>query len=137
MSFIYASAVEDILSGRIAFGIDMFRVMLVDNYVPNQVFHRRRSDIRGEIIAEGYPPGGIDIEVAKSPGPNRIDVLLGGTLLPDSSIEARGAVYFKDNGGSPQEDELIAWIDFGRTVTSLHGDWSLSASTLRVTRDDA
>lgn len=135
MSFIYSSAVDDILSGRIAFGTDRFRVMLVgEGYVPRPS-HRRRSDVRGEIIGEGYALGGLDIEIIKRPGPDKVDISLGGALLRESTLDARGAVYFKNNGGSPQDDELIAWIDFGRVVTSLHGDWTLSASTLRVTRE--
>ena len=133
MSFIYSSAVDDILSGRIAFGTDRFRVMLVgDDYVPRPS-HRRRSDVRGEIVGEGYTPGGLDVEIIKRPGPDKVDISLGGALLRESTIDARGAVYFKNNG-RPQDDELIAWIDFGRVVTSLHGDWTLRASTLRVTR---
>jgi hypothetical protein len=40
-------------------------------------------------------------------------------------------VYYKSRGGAASADELIAVIEFTGDVSSISGDFTLTASTLR------
>lgn len=126
---IYTSAIDDMLHRRIDFDGDAFRVMLVgDRYKPDSERHRRISDVSDEIEGEGYESGGqsVDVTIDRNSAERSVDVHLGGALWPNSSLQARGAVYYRMSGG-----ELIAVIDFAGDVISTHGNWMLTRSTLR------
>lgn len=130
---IYTSMIDDTLHRMIDFDGDEFRVMLVgERYRPDENRHRRRADVFNEITGDGYEPGGqlVDVTVELNRTDRAVDVILGGALWPRSSLEARGAVYYRADGG-----ELIAFIDFERNVISTHGNWSLTPSTLRFRTD--
>lgn len=134
-SLIYDSALEDEARGDIDFDNDAFRVMLCSGiYTPNKGAHTRRSDVKGEIVAQGYAPGGAQalVTVKKDTTNHRVNIELGGANWPTSTITARCAVYYKDRGGMAALDELVAVIDFGKDIISTAGMFSLTPSTLRI-----
>jgi hypothetical protein len=53
------------------------------------------------------------VTVTKDTVNDRVDVGLGGTTWPTSTITARYAAYYKARGGASSADELVALIDFG------------------------
>ncbi len=134
-SIIYDSCLSDVFSGSIDFESDAFNVMLVTAaYTPNKKTHARRSDVSNEASGIGYDAGGVlvDVSVNSDVVNDRLDVSLGGMELPDSTVSAKGAVYYKAHGTTPEDDELVAYIDFGEIKSSTTGLFSLTDSTLRI-----
>jgi hypothetical protein len=131
MSFIYNSALEDAVTGKINFNKDKFKVMLCREYSPDKN-DRTRSDVTDEVSGPGYTPGGQPIEVKVMQTAGKIDIVLGAVLWKDATITASKAVYYKSRGAGADLDELVAVVDFGGVVSSTKGDYSLSQSTLRI-----
>jgi len=132
-SIVYNSALEESLSGEIDFANDDFKVMLVTSaYIPDKDAHEKRSDISGEVVGAGYVAGGQSVTVtpARDDPTDRYNVALGGSLWAASTITARGAVYYKDNG-NPTLDQLVGYIDFTANVISANGNFTLNGSTIR------
>ena len=134
-SLIYNSAVRDEAIGSIDYDTDTFKVMLVTStYTENKDTHTKRSDVTNEVVGTGYTAGGNAATVtvgAVDTVNDRVDITLGGTTWPTSTITARKAVYYKSRGGASTADELIAVVDFGADVSTTVGTFTLTASTLR------
>lgn len=134
-SLIYNSALRDEAIGSIDFDTDTFKVMLVTSaYTENKDTHTRRSDITNEITGTGYTAGGntATVTVAAVDTTNdRVDITLGGTTWPASTITARKAIYYKSRGGASSADEIVAVVDFGADVSTTAGTFTLTASTYR------
>jgi hypothetical protein len=131
-SFIFNSCLRDTFRGKIDFDSDSFKVLLVTSvYRPDKDQHSRRSDIEGESDGQGYVLGGLQASVGVSMIDDILTLSLGSVKLPAATVTARYALYFVDRGAA-EDDELIALIDFGGDVSSHNGEWSLSASSLRI-----
>lgn len=132
-SFWFASCVEDALAGRINFETDRFGVMLVGaGYKPDRVGQSKRSAVAAyEIKGQGYVAGGANVTVALKREGSLVSVALGAAQWKDASISARGAVYFKRRGDAAME-ELVAFVDFGRDITSTDAPFDLTASSYRI-----
>lgn len=134
-SLIYNSELRDEAIGGIDFDTDTFKVMLTTSaYTENKDTHTKRSDVTGEVVGTGYTAGGNTVTVtvgAVDTANDRVEISLGGTTWPASTITARKAVYYKSRGGASSADELIAVVDFGADVVSVTGTLTLTASTLR------
>ena len=134
-SVIFNSAMNDTVSGQIDFSADLFKVLLVsDAYKPDKEMHSKRDDIGGaEASGQGYQAGGnrVSVKIKNDVQNDRIDISLGGTSWEGSTIDARGAVYYKSRGAAGS-DELIAYIDFGRDIISTNGKFQLTPSILRI-----
>lgn len=143
-SFNYNSVIDDMTSGNIDFGSDTFKVLLVtDSYIPDKRNHTKRSDITNEVSGSGYLIGGADVTVTKTvdSAHNIVNVSLGSASWANSTITARGAVYFKSLGGASSNDPLISFIEFvvagvPADVRSINGLFSLSHSTMRIENPD-
>ena len=135
-SLIYNRGVENVARGTIDFDTDTFRVLLTTaSYTENKDTHDFRDDVTNEVAAGGgYSSGGnvVTVTVTRDDANDRVDISLGGTTWPTSTITARKAVYYKSRGGAASADELIAVIDFGTDVISTGGTFTLNASTLRI-----
>ena len=140
-SVIYNSALFDALTGAIDFDTDTFKCMLVNaTYAAiadetKKDSHLKRSSVTSnEVSGSGYTAGGAaaTVTVTKDTANNRIDVALGAASWATATITASGAVYYKSRGGADTADELVAFIDFGGSVISTAGTFSLTASTLRI-----
>lgn len=134
-SLVFDSCFDDMVNGRLNFGADTFRCMLCTSGYSPKPGHEKRSDVTNEVAARGgYQKGGFkaDVSSARNAKMRRHDITLGGISVPDATITARYAVYYKARGGEPEFDNLVAVIDFGADISSTDGDWSLTASTLRL-----
>lgn len=134
-SLIYNHCLDNAARGTIDFDTDTFKVMLVTSaYTENKDTHEFRSDVTNEVSGPGYTAGGntVTVTVTKDDANDRIDISLGGTTWPTSTITARKAVYYKSRGGAATADEIIAVNDFGSDVISTGGTFTLNASTLRI-----
>lgn len=134
-SLIFNSGLDDAVRGNIDFDTDSFKAMLVTStYSPNKDTHTKRSDVTNEVVGSGYTAGGTaaSVTVTKDTANDRIDIELGAVSWNPATITARGAVYYKSRGGAASADELVAYIDFGSDITSTAGNFSLTASTLRI-----
>jgi hypothetical protein len=134
-SLIYNSFFEDLARGAIDIDTDTFKVMLTTSaYTEDKDAHLKRSAVTNEVTGAGYTAGGnvATCTVTKDTANDRLDVTLGGTTWPSSTITARKAVYYKSRGGAASADELIAVVDFGSDVTSSGATFTLTASTLRI-----
>jgi len=135
-SLIYNRALELWARGNIDFDTDTFKVMLTTSaYAENKDTHDFRDDVTNEVAGAGYTAGGntATVTVTLDTANDRLDITLGGTTWPASTITARKAVYYKSRGGAATADELIAVNDFGADVISSSGTFTLNASTLRIT----
>jgi hypothetical protein len=134
-SLVYDSMPDDMARGDIAFDTVDIRVMLVTSgYVADKAAHTRRSDITGEVSGTAYSPGGepVAVTVTTDTVASRTDIALGGADWPASTITAAGAVYYVSRLGLPNNDELIAYIDFGGDIVSISGLFQLQPSTVRI-----
>lgn len=134
-SLIYNRTLEHWARGQIDFDTDAFRVLLTTSaYTEDKDAHDFRNDVTGEVSGTGYTAGGnvVTVTVALDIVNDRVDIALGGTTWPSSTITARKAVYYKARGGAATADELVAVNDFGSDVITAAGTFTLAASTLRV-----
>lgn len=134
-TLIYNSFFEDLARGAIDLDTDTFKVLLTTSaYTENKDTHTKRSDVTNEVSGTGYTAGGntVTLTVTKDTANDRLDVTLGGTTWPTSTITARKAVYYKSRGGAATADELIAIIDNGSDVSSTAATFTINSSTLRI-----
>lgn len=134
-SLIYNRALELWARGQIDFDTDTFRVLLTTSgYTEDKDAHDFRNDVTNEVTGAGYTAGGnvATVTVTLDTANDRVDITLGGTTWPSSTITARKAVYYKARGGASSADELVAVNDFGSDVISSSGTFTLNASTLRI-----
>lgn len=130
----YNRGIELLLRGSIDFDTDTFKVLLTTSaYTEDKDAHDFRNDVTNEVTGTGYTAGGntVTVTVTLDTANDRVDVSLGGTTWPTSTITARKAVYYKSRGGASSADELVAVNDFGSDVVSTGGTFTLNASTLR------
>ena len=134
-SLIYTSALFDAAKGAIDFDTDTFKLMLLSaSYTPDKETHTKRSDLTNEVAGAGYAAGGeaATVTVTKDTVNHRVDISLGGHVWSAATITARYGAYYKARGGAASADELVALIDFGGNITSTAGDFTVTASTLRL-----
>jgi hypothetical protein len=134
-SLIFNRALELWARGSIDFDTDTFKAMLTTSaYTENKDTHDFRDDVTNEITGTGYTAGGntVTVTVTLDTGTDRVDIRLGGTTWPSSTLTARKAVYYKARGGASSADELVAVNDFGSDVVTSAGTLTLNASTLRI-----
>ena len=138
-SFVANNALNKWANGDIDFGSDTFKCMLLDSGAsPNKDTLDFRNDVEADEVPAtgGYSAGGEAVTVTVSAldtANDRQEIVLGGfTISAPTTITARYAVYYKSRGGASSADEVIAVVDFGSDVISSGGDWSLTASTIRL-----
>jgi hypothetical protein len=134
-SLVFNRALENWGRGTIDFDTDTFKVLLTTSaYTEDKDAHDFRNDVTNEITGAGYTTGGntATVTVTRDDANDRVDIALGGTTWPASTLTARKAVYYKSRGGASSADEIIAVIDFGADVSTTAGTFTLTASTLRL-----
>lgn len=129
----YPTALLDSMRGIISFESDEFAVMLLGAGFEPSLGQARRSDVAGyEVAGDGYKPGGLKAEVSIDIDGDAVVVKLGAARWPASSLKAIYAGYYRKNGGDPQDDEMIAVIDFKGEVISTRGLFSVAESILEL-----
>jgi hypothetical protein len=92
-----------------------------------------RSDIANEVAASGtYATGGAAVTCsvgAVDTANNRVDVTFGApAAFTSATISAVGGWIYKAVG-SAATDELVTYVDFGGTITSTAGTFTVTLST--------
>lgn len=131
-SLIYLSMLEDEARGAIDFDTDTFKAMLVQSgYTPNKTTHTKRSDVTSEASGTGYTAGGtaVTCTVAKVTGSNNVTLTFSNPSWATATISAAGIVIYKSRGGASTADELVAFGDFGGTITSSGGTFAVTFSS--------
>jgi hypothetical protein len=131
-SLIFDSCVDDCARGAIDFDTDTFYAMLVtSSYTPDKATHIKRSDVTDEVIGAGYTAGGSAsaVTVTKDTTNHRVTVAFANVVWPASTITAKAAVLYKRRGGAASADELVAYVDFGASVSSTSGNFTVTFST--------
>ena len=134
-SLIYNSCVENLANNNIDFGADTFKVMLVtSSYTPDKDAHGYRDDVTDEASGTGYTTGGetIACTVSRNDANDRVVLTFAATSWTSSTFGAAGAVYYKSRGGASSADELIAYADFGGTVSATNDTFALAATTITI-----
>ena len=132
-SFAYDSFLDDTFAGTIV-KTDTFKCALVSGYTPSQSAHTRWSDVSAnEVSGAGYTPGGNVVvpTFTKDTTNHRLTIVFPTTSWLTSTISATRAVCFKWTG-SGSTSPLVFQNDFGTTVSTTAGTFTLNASTLNV-----
>lgn len=131
---VFSSCPYDAFRGEINFAADIFGVILVDgSYKADRAVHTKRGDVKGEIKdGGGYKAGGLVAQVTLEREGDITTVSLSGVSIRDASITARGLIYFKRRNGDAAREELVAYVDFGRDVTSTNGAWVADPSKISI-----
>lgn len=127
--------------GQIDFSNATFKALLV-TAVPSESELDTwvdRVDVTTEHAATGaYTTGGFAVTAsvgAVDATNNRVDITFSATnpVFSTSTISAVGAIVYVSTG-TAANDLLVAFVDFGATVSSTNGDFSVTFSTpLRIT----
>lgn len=131
-SLIYDSFADDLCNGNIDPAADTFYGELVTSYTPNQATDTKRSDVTAsETSGSGYTAGGqaVTCTVAKDTANHKETLTFSNPSWSSSSISADGMVIYKHRGGADTADELVCYVDFGGTVTSSSGTFSVTLSS--------
>ena len=132
-SFAYDSFLDDTFAGSLV-KTDTFKCALVTGYTPNQTTHTRWSDVSAnEITGTGYTAGGNTVvpTFTKDTTNHRITIVFPQTTWTTSTLSATRAVCYKSTG-TGSTSPLVFQDDFGGTVTTTAGTFTLNASTLHV-----
>lgn len=131
-SLIYDSFADDLVNGAIAPSADTYNVMLVtSSYTPNKATHTKRSDVTNEASGTGYTTGGMvsAVTIAKNTGASTETLTFANVTWTSSTITAAAAVIYKARGGASSADNLVAFVDFGSTVSSTAASFSVTFSS--------
>lgn len=134
-SLIYNSCLNDMATGAIDFDTNAFKIILVtSSYTPNKDTHTKRSDVTNEITGTGYTAGGstTTVTVTNDTANDRIDINFSDVSWSSATLTAAAAVIYKTTG-TASTDNLVAYLDFGGSVTSTNGTFTLDiTSPLRI-----
>jgi hypothetical protein len=130
----YTNAFVNILGGgteaedkRIDYLTDDIYVMLCTaTYVPNQDTHETKADVTNEVSGTGYDTGGIAL-TGKTISPGTGVVLLDAVdpSWADSSLTARYAVFYRNEGAGDSDKLLLGYMDFDTNRTSDGGAFTI------------
>ena len=134
-TFIYNSAIDDLAKGAIDFDTDTFKVLMTtSSYTANKDTHTKRSDVTNEVVGTGYTAGGTTsaCTVTKDTANDKVTLSFAAVSWGGSTLTAAAAVIYKSRGGASSADELVAYIDFGGSISSSGGTFSVGASTITL-----
>jgi hypothetical protein len=130
-SLIYNKAIDNLVKAGINFSTDTFRVMLVTSaYTPNKDTHEDRADVTNEVSGTGYTAGGVVTvpTITLDLTNDRVDISFGNVSWATATITARACVIYKATG-TPANDFLIAYVDFGSDVSSTAAAFAVTFSS--------
>jgi hypothetical protein len=118
------------------------KVMLTTaSYVPNQDSHQYKSSISNEVSGTGYTAGGATLASKTATNTNNVFALdAADCSWPSSTLVARRAVIYDDNGATDADKPLLCWIDFGQDESTTNGTFLLAfaaAGIATITAADA
>lgn len=134
-SFNFNIGIRGIVTGAIDLDTDAFKMLLTTGTVLGETEKDTfdfRSDITTEHGATGnYVAGGnaATLTVAAVDTVNNdVEVTCAAVSWASATITATGAVIYKSRGGAATADELLCYIDFGASVSSTNGTFTVTPS---------
>lgn len=136
-SFIYNNAVKKMITGDIDFdgtGEDTFKIALLTGTAQSTTTEKVNYEFRDDITTEhtvstGNYTGPEQTTPTVTVDGNNIEVDFTSVNWGTSAtIEATGAIIYVDNG-SAATDPLVAYLDFGGTVRSTDGTFTVSITS--------
>jgi hypothetical protein len=125
----YNAALAKLADGNVIdLDTDTIHMALTLGYTFDADNHEFFSDITGEITGSGYTAGGVALtgkSVAADNTDNEGVFDADDITIDPATISADGAVFYKKRGGAASADDLIFYIAFGSTITSVAGPWSI------------
>ncbi len=137
-SFNFNSGVRGLVTGAIDADTDTFKCMVVTGAVLAETAKDTfdfRDDVTGiETSGTGYTAGGAVIaltteSLAGMASDNILNITSGAVSWTNSSFSGTGAIIYKARGGAATADELLSYIDFGGTVTSTNGTFTVTPTS--------
>lgn len=130
-SKMYGNLMARAFNGEVDYDTDTIKVALLSQeYTPNQDTHQVWSDVSSnEVTGTGYTAGGATLsnKTVTYDGSNNVTVLDADDVTWGSStITARYAVIYDDNGAAPNEKVLMGYVDFGMNQASTNGNFTLT-----------
>lgn len=128
-SLVYDSLVNDVLSGNVTMSAAPLKLMLVTSvYAPNKKTNETRDDVTNEVVGAGYTAGGETVTqtITVDTANDRVNITFSVVVWAGSTITARAGVIYVDNGGTPDGDPLVAYVDFGGNVSSAGGTFTVT-----------
>ena len=125
-SVTFDSFFSDWAAGNIVPATDTYYGMLTTGYTPNKGTHAKRSDVTGEVTGTGYTAGGtaVTCTVAMNTTTHVLTLTFSNPSWSTATISATGIVIYKRRGGAASADNLVAFGDFGGTITSTAGTFT-------------
>jgi hypothetical protein len=133
-SLVYDSYLNDLQHGLFVPNGATFYLLLTLGYTPNKGTDTRRNAsgiVSGEITGTGYTAGGAAVTgtVSIDTTNHRSDLTFGSVSWTTATISASGGVIYVHNGGASSADQLVAFVDFGSTVSSTAATFSVTFSS--------
>lgn len=132
-SFNFNFGIRGIVTGAIDLDTDSFKMLLVSSVLTEteKDAFDFRNDIINEVTGTGYTAGGnaVTLTVAAVDGPNNdVEITASAVSWPTSTITALGAVIYKARGGASSADDVLCFLDFGGSVASTNGTFTVTPS---------
>lgn len=131
----FRNLADHLAKAAINFSTGSFKCLLV-SAVPSETnldSWVNRSDVTTEVTGTGYTAGGVAVTatVGTLDTTNNRQSVTFGNLSPgwtSATISAVGAIIYLSTGTSTT-DKLVQFVDFGGTVASTNGNYSVTFST--------
>lgn len=119
---LYGLALQSLHEGRINLSQNPLKCMIVGSgYTPNQHVHKFRSVVIDEVQGSGYVTGGetvTGVQLIYEQANKRLKITGGNMVWPSTVFSnARYAVLYVDNGGPITLQPLLAFVDFGESIS--------------------
>lgn len=131
----FTNLTDHLARAAIAFPTDSFKVLLLASAPTEANLDAwiNRSDVTGEVTGTGYTAGGVAqvLTVGAVDTTNNRTPITPTNQAPGwttATISAVGAVIYKSTG-TAATDKLVTYVDFGATVTSTAGNYSITYTT--------
>jgi hypothetical protein len=131
-SYFFDGALSALCSAGINPTTDTVKMMLV-SVAPNRATMVNRSDVTNEVTGTGYTSGGAACTVTPALNTTTHQEVLttSSVTWTTATISAVGAVLYKSTG-TASTDRLYGYLDFGGTVTSTGGNFTVNSDTLTL-----
>lgn len=129
----YSNLPLHLANGAINFSTASFKCLLHSS-VPSEAnldAWVNRSDVTNEVTGTGYAAGGTAVTATVSAVDatnNRVSITFSNPSWSASTITALAASVYL-NSGSATTDKLVSMIDFGGSVSSTNGTFTVTIST--------
>jgi hypothetical protein len=128
-SKVFYAAITSLANKEIDWGTDTIKVSLhSSSYTPSQSTHDYWNDATGEVTGTGYTAGGYTLTTkTESFSSNVKQFDAGDVTWATSTISAAYAVIYDQVSVTTSSlNPLIAYVDFGGTVTSSGGNFTIT-----------